>query len=723
MVQESTNTFSDGLIKDLNPLTTPNTVLTDALNATLLTFNGNELVLQNDLGNTKITGAKLPEGYIPLGIKEYGGILYIISSNGENIEIGSFPSPEMINSSLNGIDPLLLNIFTNSNNEISKNIKLSTSSFKPGENFLIILDTIQGGVNNSTGESFISSYSVRKIYKPKLISIANGIELDITNTLVQQKNINNNPDYYSWFIDGNPSESDINLFKSEKITQIYKSRKSGEIYLRFDLESIDKFYLNNVTNNAYPVISRDESGDYHLKFSFYLEHDSYIKCNEVSLKYTLTDLTSGTSTTEIKTIILGHPFINGLTYDINSIVYDNGIYYKALNLNINEPLSNTLIWQNLGNYLSASTTLSSEIILKEYSEDNQSQYNDVFDINFGDTRNKLINYEITPLNTLFDISFDNFTITDNLDLSKDNISWSLSPYWAIIPNFYSCEENELGGTSGYKLFNVVGRYGNPQEGGNPIPLDANDLPLEDNSKQAIIIRLGTTDIYYNDYNIISTFTLDSNFDPVFNPNLFVTLPEGSEFRVYNPNDCSNQISLEIEYNQMILSDDDPLSFNWPAWMTSENKPATSEMNNSLHESQRLDYLGKIVSMNPIAIESFGSIQIIPEIEKVVRKWEWDGTTWVQGFIEIGEGVTPPSVTMDPIEFTYLDVINNIKSKYYINPNNYLNRIYVDPNDMTNTTIYTISLDFSNPSYEVIISDPNKFIAGNPIITDNPLLLP
>ena len=45
MVQESTNTFSDGLIKDLNPLTTPNTVLTDALNATLLTFNGNEYVL------------------------------------------------------------------------------------------------------------------------------------------------------------------------------------------------------------------------------------------------------------------------------------------------------------------------------------------------------------------------------------------------------------------------------------------------------------------------------------------------------------------------------------------------------------------------------------------------------------------------------------------------------------------------------------------------------
>ena len=162
MVQESTNTFSDGLIKDLNPLTTPNTVLTDALNATLLTFNGNELVLQNDLGNTKITWAKLPEGYVPLGIKEFGGILYIVSSNGENIEIGSFPSPEMVNTSLSKIDPLTLNIFIDSNNnEINKNVKLSNSSFKSGDNFLIMLDTIQGG------ESFISSYTTRKIYKQK----------------------------------------------------------------------------------------------------------------------------------------------------------------------------------------------------------------------------------------------------------------------------------------------------------------------------------------------------------------------------------------------------------------------------------------------------------------------------------------------------------------------------------------------------------------------------
>ena len=94
MAQETTNTFQDGLISDLNPITTPNSVLTDALNATLLTFNGNELVLQNDMGNAKIEGCKLTEGFTPIGMKENGGILYIISTNGEEMEVGSFPSPE-----------------------------------------------------------------------------------------------------------------------------------------------------------------------------------------------------------------------------------------------------------------------------------------------------------------------------------------------------------------------------------------------------------------------------------------------------------------------------------------------------------------------------------------------------------------------------------------------------------------------------------------------------
>ena len=96
MRKTATNTFSKGLIKDLHPLNTPNTVLTNALNASLVTFDGNEYILQNDMGNAKVDSAKLPKGYIPIGIKEYGGIIYVASYNPltAKSQIGSFPSPE-----------------------------------------------------------------------------------------------------------------------------------------------------------------------------------------------------------------------------------------------------------------------------------------------------------------------------------------------------------------------------------------------------------------------------------------------------------------------------------------------------------------------------------------------------------------------------------------------------------------------------------------------------
>ena len=95
-IRASKNTFSGGLVMDLAPDTTPNTVLTSALNATLVTFNGNEMQLQNDMGNGRVETARLPEGYIPVGTCEFGDIIYIVSYNPltNKSQIGCFPSPE-----------------------------------------------------------------------------------------------------------------------------------------------------------------------------------------------------------------------------------------------------------------------------------------------------------------------------------------------------------------------------------------------------------------------------------------------------------------------------------------------------------------------------------------------------------------------------------------------------------------------------------------------------
>ena len=69
--QETVNTFDGGLIMDLNPIVTPNNVLTNALNATSITYDGNEFVLQNDMGNGEVHTARLDKGYIPIGMKEH----------------------------------------------------------------------------------------------------------------------------------------------------------------------------------------------------------------------------------------------------------------------------------------------------------------------------------------------------------------------------------------------------------------------------------------------------------------------------------------------------------------------------------------------------------------------------------------------------------------------------------------------------------------------------
>ena len=95
-MEQTINQFSKGLQLDTNPMVQSNDTLSDALNATFITQNGNEVILQNDMGNRRVDNAFLPPGYEPVGMKEYGGIIYIAAYNPitNRSQIGSFPSPE-----------------------------------------------------------------------------------------------------------------------------------------------------------------------------------------------------------------------------------------------------------------------------------------------------------------------------------------------------------------------------------------------------------------------------------------------------------------------------------------------------------------------------------------------------------------------------------------------------------------------------------------------------
>jgi hypothetical protein len=81
---------------DTHPINADNNTLSNCLNGTLITYNGNEMMLQNDMGNGRVETAYLPPGYVPIGMKEHGGIIYVASYNPltNHGQLGSFPSPE-----------------------------------------------------------------------------------------------------------------------------------------------------------------------------------------------------------------------------------------------------------------------------------------------------------------------------------------------------------------------------------------------------------------------------------------------------------------------------------------------------------------------------------------------------------------------------------------------------------------------------------------------------
>lgn len=147
-MKTTTNVFQGGMMLDLAPLSTQQTHLTDALNATFLTYNGNEGILQNDMGNTRIQDANtghimgLREGFIPIGMKEHGGVIYIASVNKEGKgEIGTIPSP-IIRDFLKESTTMKINptpITTADKGTGNDYVRIS-NKFYPGERFLMALD-------------------------------------------------------------------------------------------------------------------------------------------------------------------------------------------------------------------------------------------------------------------------------------------------------------------------------------------------------------------------------------------------------------------------------------------------------------------------------------------------------------------------------------------------------------------------------------------------------
>ena len=144
-MKNTTNAFLGGLRTDLHPMATDNQTLTDALNATLVTYNGNEMMLQNDMGNTKIQDSKtgnimgLSEGFVPVGMKEHGGIMYIASVNKDGRgEIGTIPSPIYTIQEENIPDGLTQQL-ANNEGPVTNQVILNNTKLHPGDKFVVQL--------------------------------------------------------------------------------------------------------------------------------------------------------------------------------------------------------------------------------------------------------------------------------------------------------------------------------------------------------------------------------------------------------------------------------------------------------------------------------------------------------------------------------------------------------------------------------------------------------
>ena len=274
IIRKAVNKFTKGLIMDFSPENTKNDTLTHALNATLLTFNGNELSLQNDMGNARVETAYLPEGYIPVGTCEYGGIIYIVSYNPleDKSQIGCFPSPErnVSNDELGELNATLNNEDFQKNAESysgelknsSKLVILKHDSLNPGDKFIICADDTL--YKESLKDLLKDS---KPIANPRIALNVVSIEDSGKITYLNSDLRNYDAGDFTYHILGtkkpNDQESvktDIDSYRNVLSSgyNVFRSKTSGKLAILAELVMIDSFSL---THNVIPKTFTKYEGD------------------------------------------------------------------------------------------------------------------------------------------------------------------------------------------------------------------------------------------------------------------------------------------------------------------------------------------------------------------------------------------------------------------------------------------------------------------------------
>lgn len=260
-MQIAKNNFTEGLVMDLSPEVTQNNCLTNALNATYITMNGNELQLQNDMGNAKF-GAYLPAGYVPLGTTQLGGVIYTVIYNPytNKTQVGSFPSPQIMFTPEEELGDESINLSYFSNNLQYKKI-YNDITMQPGDKFMFYLS------NTEELQNYI--YDINKFDLPineteafnSFIKFAIGT-VSQDGKLIQLQDLRNQYKLVK-LIDNTyiPIEDDYN---------VYNSQISGNLAL-----ILTKVFCNNT--NLQILTTNVDADNFKLQFTYtFASNDKFI---------------------------------------------------------------------------------------------------------------------------------------------------------------------------------------------------------------------------------------------------------------------------------------------------------------------------------------------------------------------------------------------------------------------------------------------------------------
>lgn len=324
----------------MHPMTTQETMMTDALNATTLTYNGNEWMLQNDMGNTRIQDAVtgsimgLHPGFIPLGMKERGGVLYIASvkkdDNGKLIgELGSIPSPYITYSGQE--DPYVGGASEEERVEITEELQSKQAAgevtkeeekyLSPGDPFVVCLDI------DADSLKLISTTTKKKWYKIKLYAVtAEYGEIDLTSMLnleqyQQQLTVDDEiqRDSNYWFATED-IQNKLTRLAELKACLFYPNVPDGKLCIKVEQEGITNFnfgptnILQNHVSVYCPVVFSQDGHALVQMQSFIYDSDSAWQIKKLKLTATASKTKSWDAADEAVIVRAANSdtFINGI---------------------------------------------------------------------------------------------------------------------------------------------------------------------------------------------------------------------------------------------------------------------------------------------------------------------------------------------------------------------------------------------------------------------------